>query len=353
MEHPAKERLAYADLLRCVAMAAVVVLHLAGSQLEHAAVGSFAFHVLNVYDSLSHWCVPVFVMLSGMFLLDPDHPLPLSKLLRGHILRIFAALVVWGTVYALVVQLLNGGPDGLDLLSALRQVALGQTHFHLWFLYMIIGLYLVTPILRAFVRGASRAEFHWFFALVFLFAWLLPNVLRLRPSQTVSLWINNLDLHLVMGYVGYYVLGYYLRAYPLRREVRQILYGLGLLGAAATIAGTAWLSQQRGMLAQTFYNYDNPTIALMSIAVFLFFREAAGNRTPFPRRHPLSLAAKVSFGVYLSHVLFLILLSRLNITVLSFSPVLAVPVLAAAVLACSLAVAWLLSKLPVVRRYLT
>lgn len=353
MERPSQDRLAYADLLRCAAMTAVVVLHLAGSQLENAAVGSFAFHVLNVYDSLSHWCVPVFVMLSGMFLLDPDHPLPLSKLFRGHILRIFVALAVWGVVYALVVQALNGGLRGLDVLGAVRQVVLGQTHFHLWFLYMVIGLYLVTPILRAFVRGAGRAEFHWFFALVFVFAWLLPNVLRLRPSQTVSLWINNLNLHLVMGYVGYYVLGYYLRTYPLSRTVRRLLYGLGILGAAATVGGTVWLSQQRGMLAQTFYNYDNPTIALMSVAVFLFFRETAGNRPSLPRRHPISTAARVSFGVYLSHVLFLILLSRLNITVLSFSPVLAVPVLAAAVLAGALAVAWLLSKLPVVGRYLT
>lgn len=353
MASPNKGRLAYADLLRCAAMAAVIVLHLAGSQLENVAVGSFAFHVLNVYDSLSHWCVPVFVMLSGMFLLDPDHPLPLSKLLRGHIFRIFVALVVWGAAYALAAQILTHGLHVADLWNALYQVALGQTHFHLWFLYMIIGLYLVTPILRAFVRGASRAEFHWFFALVFIFAWLLPNVLRLRPSQTVSLWINNLNLHLVMGYVGYYVLGYYLRTYPLSRKARNTLYGLGILGAAGTIAGTAWLSQQRGMLAQTFYNYDNPTIALMSIAVFLFFQSWAANRPPLPRRHPISVAAKVSFGVYLSHAFFLMLLNHLGITVLSFSPVLAVPVLAAVVLACSLAVAWVLSKLPVAGRYLT
>lgn len=353
MEVPNKGRLAYADLLRCAAMVAVIVLHLAGSQLENVAVGSFAFHVLNVYDSLSHWCVPVFVMLSGMFLLDPDHSLPLSKLLRGHILRIFVALVVWGAAYALVTQILTYGLHMADLWNALYQVALGQTHFHLWFLYMIIGLYLVTPILRAFVRGASQAEFHWFFALVFVFAWLLPNVLRLRPSQTVSLWINNLNLHLVMGYVGYYVLGYYLRTYTLSPKIKSTLYGLGILGAVGTILGTAWLSQQRGMLAQTFYNYDNPTIALMSIAVFLFFREVVQNRTSLPRRHLIFVAAKVSFGVYLSHAFFLILLNHLGITVLSFSPVLAVPALAVVVLAGALAVAWVLSKLPVVGRYLT
>lgn len=68
-------RLAYADLLRVTAMLAVIVLHLAGSQLGNVPVGSVEFHVLNAYGGLTHWCVPVFVMLSGMFLLDPKHNL--------------------------------------------------------------------------------------------------------------------------------------------------------------------------------------------------------------------------------------------------------------------------------------
>ena len=72
--------------------------------------------------------------------------------------------------------------------AALYQVLLGKTCFHLWFLYMLLGLYLVTPVLRAFVRGAGRGDFHWFFLLVFVFTFLLPTLLRLRPSQTVSLY---------------------------------------------------------------------------------------------------------------------------------------------------------------------
>ena len=62
-------RLAYADLLRCTAMLAVIVVHITGGALEASPVGTPDFMVLNVYDGLTHWCVPVFVMLSGMFLL--------------------------------------------------------------------------------------------------------------------------------------------------------------------------------------------------------------------------------------------------------------------------------------------
>ena len=346
-------RLAYADLLRAVAMLAVIVVHLSGSQLGNVPVGSAEFHILNAYDGLTHWCVPVFIMLSGMFLLDPKHSLPPSKLFFGHILRMLVALAVWGTAYALVSQVSAAGLSWASVRAALHQVLLGKTHFHLWFLYMIVGLYLITPVLRAFVRGASRADFHWFFLLCFVFASLLPTLLRLRPSQTVSLWVNNLNLHLVMGYVGYYVLGYYLKNFTLNRAAEYLIYLLGILGAVVTVGGTAWLSQQRGYFAQTLYNYDSPNIALMSVAVFVLFRYVLGVSEERSRRQRMSGVAKVSFGVYLVHVFFLILLDRLHITVLSFSPVLAVPALTAVVFLGAFAVAWVISKTPLAGRYLT
>lgn len=315
-------RLAYADLLRCTAMLAVIVVHITGGALEASPVGTPDFMVLNVYDGLTHWCVPVFVMLSGMFLLDPKHSLPPSKLFFGHMLRIAAALAVWGTAYALVERVQVHGLSWESVRAALYQVLLGKTCFHLWFLYMLLGLYLVTPVLRAFVRGAGRGDFHWFFLLVFVFTFLLPTLLRLRPSQTVSLYQSYLNIKLVLGYVGYYVLGYYLKEYTLSRPAEYLIYLLGIAGAAVTVGGTAWLSQQRGALAQTFYNYDSPNIALMSTAVFVLFRYLLGVSDERSRRQRFSGVAKVSFGIYLVHVFFLMLLRNFGITALSFPPVL-------------------------------
>ena len=78
-------------------------------------------------------------------------------------------------------------------------------------------------MLRAFVRGAGRGDFHWFFLLVFVFTFLLPTLLRLRPSQTVSLYQSYLNIKLVLGYVGYYVLGYYLKEMCIRDSRRKVL----------------------------------------------------------------------------------------------------------------------------------
>ena len=85
--------------------------------------------------------------------------------------------------------------------------------------------------------GAGRGDFHWFFLLVFVFTFLLPTLLRLRPSQTVSLYQSYLNIKLVLGYVGYYVLGYYLKEYTLSRPAEYLIYLLGIAGAAVRPVG--------------------------------------------------------------------------------------------------------------------
>ena len=92
-------RLGYGDFLRCLAALAVVVLHCAGATLGREDPASTRFLVLNFLHGISRWSVPMFLMLSGMFLLDPERPMPRKKWL-GHMGRLALALLVWGAVYA-------------------------------------------------------------------------------------------------------------------------------------------------------------------------------------------------------------------------------------------------------------
>ena len=208
-------RLAYADLLRVMAMLAVIVLHVSGGWLESLPVGTADWHALNVWDSLCRWCVPVFVMCSGMFLLDPKKALSWPSLFLRYILRMVTALLFWGTAYRLLYELVAGTLRPASLPRVLYAVILGNTETPLWYLTMTIGLYLLTPLLRAFVRGARRSDFHWFFLVYALFMLVIPLFLRLRGSQTVALYANRLYLNFTLGFpplafVGYYLAGYYL-----------------------------------------------------------------------------------------------------------------------------------------------
>lgn len=193
-------RLAYAELLRVVAMLAVIVLHVSGGWLESLPVGTTDWHALNMWDSLCRWCVPVFVMCSGMFLLDPQKALSWPSLFLRYILRMVTALLFWGAAYRLLYELAAGTLSPASLPRALYAVILGNTETHLWYLTMTIGLYLLTPLLRAFVRGAKRSDFHWFFLVYALFMLVIPLFLRLRGSQTVALYANRLYLNFTWAF---------------------------------------------------------------------------------------------------------------------------------------------------------
>lgn len=349
-------RVVFADLLRVFATIAVVALHVAGSHMADVAVGSAAWNVFNLYDGLVRWCVPVFLMLSGMFMLDAKEGRSLGKLFFHNILRVLVCLVFWGGVYALADHWLAGGaPTWRGLWGAVLNALRGDTHYHLWFLYAILGLYLVTPILRAFVRGASRGDFHYFFLLCFLFACLLPALFQVWPNATATLqtWYYRLNVQLVMGYVGYYVAGYYLRAFTISRLAEAIVYVLGVAGAVVTVWGTRALSLQAGGLADGLYSYTSPNVAAFSVAVVVLFRYVLGVSDERSRRQRVSGAARYTFGVYLVHDLFLTLLGGLGLTTLSFDPVFSVPVLTAVVFLCAFAAAWLLRHIPFVGRWIT
>lgn len=349
-------RLAYADLLRVMAALAVVVLHISAGWLDQTALGGTAWTVMCTYDGLVRWCVPMFVMLSGAFLLDPKKSVRLRDIFFKYILRILIALLVWGTLYALA----DYGRSGwhftwAGILSALRHVLWADTHYHLWFLYMMIGLYLVTPILRAFVRGASRSDLHWFLLLAFVFACLLPTLQALFPSRMAlpAAWYSRFGIRLVLGYVGYYVAGYYLKTYTLGRIAEFSAYILGILGALATVWGTTALSARAGAFSGVLFEYTAPNVVFMALAIFVLFRYVLGVSEERSRRQRLGGVARISFGIFLVHDFFIMLLRHFGVSTLSFNPILSIPVLSAAVFLCSFAVAWLLSKIPLLGRYLT
>ena len=347
-------RLVYADLLRAAAVFAVVVIHLAGSRMADVAAGSGAWTAFNVYNGISRWCVPVFVMLSGMFMLDPKRGLTLPRLVFHHILRILIALFFWGTVYHLAQLLMAGGKLSPQAVwDAFYSVVLGDTHYHLWFLYAIIGLYILTPVLRAFVRGAGRREFHWFFLVWALVCLVLPLIQQIHESATVNRWLWAMYYSTnTVKFLGYYIAGYYLKTYTLNRASELLVYILGVLGAVVTVGGTALL-QSRGTEELILYEYCTPNVALMAAAVFVLFRYTLGVSEERSRRQRYLTTARISFGIYLIHDLFLMLLDYFGITTLSFFPALSVPVLAVLVFACAWAAAWVLSKLPLLGRVIT
>ena len=112
--------------------------------------------VLNLLNSSIRLCVPLFVMISGKLLLGSAREEPYLQFLWRRMSRLLPPFFVWSMIYAFQESRLQGADFSLS--DSLLQFLRGPTEFHLWFMYMILGVYLVAPFLRRFVRAALPQE---------------------------------------------------------------------------------------------------------------------------------------------------------------------------------------------------
>lgn len=349
METGKKERILYLDALRVLASVFVVMLHLSAQKFDGLAIGSADWTVLNCYNSLTRWAVPVFVMISGALFLDPARQIRPRALFGKNLLRIVSAFVFWSGLYALV-DYWQG--------KRLRDVAFGFVtgHIHLWFLYMIAGLYLVVPLLRQLTESEKMTRY--FLLLWGLFAVAYPTCRSLLAvfdgyADWMTAVSDKMDLGFVCGFTGYFVLGRLLCQADLSRRLRTAVYLLGLGGYAATVLLTFLCSRRTGIRCDDFYGPFSGNVLCMAVAVFVFGKYHLAHWKEGIARHALLRCSACSFGVYLVHFMIVQQLDlRWQIHVLLFPPLLAVPVLTVFVFLLSLAVSFLLRQIPLVKTYL-
>ena len=341
--------LGWPGFFRVFTVLCAMMLLLAQSGQQSVAAGSGNWQVLSVYEGLTSWAVPALFMLWGMFALEEGKP-HFSAAMVGLALPAFCLLVFWGALYAIVSTLLGGGSLSWGgVWYALVSAAKGNTYFHLWVLYPLIGLYLVHPVLHRFTASASRGEVRYFLALCFLFGALLPMWGAFHPNSAAAALLERLRVHLVLGWVGCYVGGWYLRHYTISRVSEFVLYILGVLGMVLTLTGNAVFGGGR----ELWYLYTSPNVLLTATAFCVLFRYVLGISEERSRRRSVAQLGSYAFGVYLFHQIWVLVFRWLGVSLLSFSPVVSVPFFAVVFFMLSVPFAWLLYLIPGVGSYLT
>lgn len=342
------ERLVYADLMRILAVFLVIVTHVSGCGWQELAVGGGDWIVSLFYNAASRICVPLFVMLSGMFFLDPDKPVSIHAVYHKYLPRIIFCFLFWSALYALVFTWLDHRALNADFIrSALKTFLLG--HYHLWFLYMIAGLYVLTPILR--LISCKIQDTVYYILLWFIFCSLLPTFLKLFPSETITSVIAETGLSMLTGYSGYFLAGSLLRQVQMDKKFRLLLYVLGILGLAATISGTLWLSVKQARLNTALTSYFSPSIVLSSAAAAVFLKQLWQNISLDGSKSWIQPMSACVFGVYLIHDFWLSALLG-NRGFFFLPQVLRIPAASLMIFCASLVCVWLLRRLPFFKRLL-
>ncbi len=352
-----KTRVMWLDILRIFSILAMVFLHTftgnfkgADSAWRVADPTSLNWQILNVFDCLVRFCVPAFCMISGVLFLDPAREQPLKKLYSKNILRIAVSFAVWSGLYAVLGIFLRGETLGVSALAgAVKNAMFG--HYHLWFLLMLIGFYMLVPFLRKI--AADKTLSLYFIVLCFVFNFLENAVMLVSPlANFVEIQSNKLSLGFVGGYVGYFMLGSHLYHYPPAKRTRHVLYAAGVVSFLLTAVVVGASAYVTGKANGDLYEYVLPNTFFEAIAVFLFFRARFENKTYSDKAvRAVGFLSACSFGMYLTHDLFNMLLARLGFTALTVTPLIAVPLLTGIVSVAALALTVLLRKIPVFSKY--
>jgi len=352
-----KSRLLYADILRVSAVAAVVFLHAAApSEYQFNSITHSWWWVANVFDSSSRWAVPVFIMLSGMLLLDVSKTESASSFFRKRVNKVVVPFLVWSVVYSLWKVTKNGllshGQIQYSVIGFFVDLLRGNVYYHLGFFYYLIGLYLVTPILRVYIRNASNRNI-----LYFLLLWVFATPLYGIIARFFHIGIA-IQLPLATGFVGYFVLGHFLNSSDIRLKWRRLIYIVGIFSLLVTAYGTYFLTSSKGgTLDEYFHEYLTANVIGLSVAVFLVFKHIKWPRwisdesaASFSWRRFIVTLSGASLGVFVIHPIILEVLFDSHINYMLIHPLLGIPITAMATLIVSFAVVRIMQELPIVRR---
>jgi surface polysaccharide O-acyltransferase-like enzyme len=348
-------RSVYIDLIRTVAMIAVLLLHASGqwiitsqemSQLNNLEI--IRWSVVDVYQSVGVMGVPLFLMLTGALLLQPEKDESLRVFFKKRWARIGLPSLFWFAAYFAWDFLVQNIPFTA---SAIVQGILNGPYTQMWYLYVLAGLYLLTPIFRVFIAHADQNLVKYFVIL-----WVL-GVAIIPFFSLFTIFQLNSNVFAITGYIGFFVLGTYLSTVEMRRSTLSLFI---ILGVALTAISTYVLAATVGGTEMYFFQqYFSPTIILASVMLFLLLLTvkppSVQKENSLSKVHKLiKVISENTLGIFFIHVMIIESIQNgyfgFAINRNTLNPIIEVPLLTAIVLFVSLAIILLLKKVPYLNR---
>lgn len=306
MSSTEKKRNTSFDLLRIISAFSVIMLHASGIYLHQYPVGTLGFRLSNFMNSISRFGVPIFVMISGAIFLSETKQISVKKLWCKNIFRMAVVFGVWSFAYYVYQSLYWWKFDFWrhGLLRTITGCVYASDHF--WFLFMIMGLYALVPILRTWVHNASQKELDYFVILFVIFKILHTSLSILIDKSLIHEIFNLVKIVELSWYLGYFVLGYILVRYGVSKRIKIFLYSFVPIGIAANYLISDYMSLRQGSYTPGIYDSFGLFTFLHSAALFVFFTDAV-SKIKFPKKIEVlsTNIALDTLGIYLMHVALL------------------------------------------------
>ena len=133
------------DILRIIATLMVIMIHCSAAFVSGYGLGTVEFLWGNVFDSVSRIGVPLFVMISGALFLDESREITIKRVLSKNVLNLGVITLIWAVIYSVRYQIIAPLEVGNAINTQNVFMRILNGHYHMWYLYMTIGLYLMVP----------------------------------------------------------------------------------------------------------------------------------------------------------------------------------------------------------------
>ena len=344
-----KQRIVFLDWLRAAACLMVMLVH--ASECVYSDDYSFSFpselarwSIMFIQGFVRPVAVPLFLMASA-YLLVPVKT-GTGEFPKKRFARVGIPFVVFLFLYAFLPAVW-GEFSWTQAWANVKQAGINfiPRESHLWFVYMMLGLYLIMPVISPWLAKVGRKE-ELFFLGIWAFTLCFYIFRELWGPVFGECWWNPYPLfYYVSGFIGYIVLGHYIRSYVHWDKRKTLMVCLPVLIICYLFG--MWQFYRRSFSVSTpeelEMHWQNYTIVagLMSACIFLLFRLIQKPGRCYGLIRDISRA---SYGMYLMHMFLLpAIFVRLN-------PILPVPltIISTALLTylISFAVSSLIGKLP-------
>ena len=294
MSSSPKKKNSQISLLRVISSFTVLCWHVSSLFWDMKNVHSSKWLAVLLLRVATRWTNAVFIMISGSLFLDPSKPCSLKKLYQNRILRLLTHYLFWKTLYIIVRKVFWDHTK-----RSFPQLFFRQ-YWQTWFLPMMIGLNMLTPILRPLVLSQQLMEYY-------LAIWILFSILpaNLPSTSVVTLFLKEASQYFPTTNVwaGYYVSGYYLSHHiSSPRQWKTVMF-LGIAGTLYIFFGSLFSVRYFHSDSDIYWSNKSLGTPFQAAAVFTLF---VSRTRPLSRIESLVSSLECyTYGIFLTQVLFI------------------------------------------------
>ncbi len=342
MSKYSKKEFFWLNDMRFLAAVAVICVHISQGIMKMApSKDTLIWWASDFYQAISYWAVPVFVMISGALLLNPQRSYQNSReFYNKRVKRLLPPIIFWSIFYifwsflkAKVTQ------QEYNFTTIITQLLKGEPYYHMWYVYMVLGLYIITPYLRKIIQASSKKEL--LFLSIFIMLLSMISVYNNHLKLEASIFLLKFPY-----YIGYFILGYLIFSFKSNIPLRYFI----ALFALSVLINILWAY----ILPNPYMLYNNfsPTMILTAISL-MFIIKSIHSCIPISKELREKLAS-FSLGAYLIHPLILSIIKKFNYFGIDFEKYafFAIPFLVVLITLLSLLIAYIFSKIPLMKRFI-